>query len=313
MVDRGWSEVFSESDGKTNAAAYFLRTEVSQSQNTGLFRVTLADYNNEKLGLQELLKDRDSVKALLDHIALVDPYKYRHDPKYQAEVLNAKGVGSAEGFAAVMEGIVSSSSKSALWVMGAVNCPSCAATDLEAAFDSVMNWPEEVRLKGYLDVLHTMQGNGIDVVKANAAVATATGVGLGLLLDGGLVGGVKGTGKDYIDILSPEDRLHILYGNGPGSGGHLWPGQEGKTVFPKTWSADKIIDAIGDIATSPDTKWFAQTGTGGIYTAKGDPAKWVSYEVRDGVRIRVVYQPATGRVITGFPDDQLMPPYKPIK
>ena len=84
-------------------------------------------------------------------------------------------------------------------------------------------------------------------------------------------------------------------------------------VTSKTWSADKIIDAIGDIATSPDTKWFAQTGTGGIYTAKGDPAKWVSYEVRDGVRIRVVYQPATGRVITGFPDDQLMPPYKPIK
>jgi hypothetical protein len=46
---------------------------------------------------------------------------------------------------------------------------------------------------------------------------------------------------------------------------------------------------------------------------KGDPAKWVSYEVRDGVRIRVVHQPAIGRVITGFPDDQLMPPYKPIK
>ncbi|MBK5529905.1 DUF637 domain-containing protein, partial [Pseudomonas sp. TH06] len=193
MVDKGWSAAFSESDGKTNAAANFLRTEVSQSQNTGLFRVTLADYNDERLGLKELLKDRDSVKALLDHIALVDPYKYRHDPRYQAEILNAKGVGSAEGFAAVMEGLVSSSSKSALWVMGAVNCPSCAATDLEAAFDSVMNWPEEVRLKGYLDVLHTMQGNGIDVVRANAAVATATGVGLGLVLDGGLNGGAKGT------------------------------------------------------------------------------------------------------------------------
>ncbi|MHB2060089.1 two-partner secretion domain-containing protein [Pseudomonas monsensis] len=313
MVDKGWNSTFSESDGKTNAAANFLRTEVSQSQNTGLFRVTLADYNDERLGLKELLKDRDSVKALLDHIALVDPYKYRHDPKYQAEILNAKGVGSAEGFAAVMEGLVSSSSKSALWVMGAVNCPSCAATDLEAAFDSVMNWPEEVRLKGYLDVLHTMQGNGIDVVRANAAVATATGVGLGLVLDGGLNGGAKGLGKDYVDILSPEAKQHILYGDKPGSGGHMWPGQEGKTVFPKSWSGDKIVDAIGDITTSPSTKWYAQTGTGGAYTAKGDAAKWVAYETRDGVRVRVVYQPATGKVITAFPDDAPIPPYKPIK
>ncbi|WP_261991215.1 filamentous hemagglutinin N-terminal domain-containing protein [Pseudomonas sp. SC3(2021)] len=313
MVDKGWNATFSESDGKTNAAANFLRTEVSQSQNTGLFRVTLADYNDERLGLKELLKDRDSVKALLDHIALVDPYKYRHDPKYQAEILNAKGVGSAEGFAAVMEGLVSSSSKSALWVMGAVNCPSCAATDLEAAFDSVMNWPEEVRLKGYLDVLHTMQGNGIDVVRANAAVATATGVGLGLVLDGGLNGGAKGLGKDYVDILSPEAKQHILYGDKPGSGGHMWPGQEGKTVFPKSWSGDKIVDAIGDITTSPSTKWYAQTGTGGAYTAKGDAAKWVAYETRDGVRVRVVYQPATGKVITAFPDDAPIPPYKPIK
>ncbi len=60
-------------------------------------------------------------------------------------------------------------------------------------FFPVINWPEEVRLKGYLDVLHTMQGNGIDVVRANAAVATATGVGLGLVLGGGLNGGAKGT------------------------------------------------------------------------------------------------------------------------
>ncbi|GLH19727.1 hypothetical protein BR1R3_24690 [Pseudomonas atacamensis] len=214
MVDKGWNATFSESDGKTNAAANFLRTEVSQSQNTGLFRVTLADYNDERLGLKELLKDRDSVKALLDHIALVDPYKYRHDPKYQAEILNAKGIGSAEGFAAVMEGLVSSSSKSALWVMGAVNCPSCAATDLEAAFDSVMNWPEEVRLKGYLDVLHTMQDNGIDVVRANAAVATATGVGLGLVLDGGLSWGVKDT-VPTISTVKPDPLIYLSNSTAP--------------------------------------------------------------------------------------------------
>lgn len=69
----------------------------------------------------------------------------------------------------------------------------------------------------------------------------------------------------------------------------MWPGQHGKTVFPESWSKDKIVHAIGDITTSPSTKWYAQTGTGGAFTAKGDPAKWVAYEIRDGVRMRVVY------------------------
>ncbi|WP_426133448.1 hemagglutinin repeat-containing protein [Pseudomonas sp. PWP3-1b2] len=128
---------------------------------------------------------------------------------------------------------------------------------------------------------------------------------------GGL--GAKGLGKDYVDILSPEAKQHILYGDNPGSGGHMWPGQEGKTVFPESWSGDKIVDAVGDITTSPSTKWYAQTGTGGAYTAKGDAAKWVAYETRDGVRMRVVYQPATGKVVTAFPDDAPIPPYKPIK
>ncbi|MBG7046279.1 EndoU domain-containing protein, partial [Pseudomonas aeruginosa] len=129
----------------------------------------------------------------------------------------------------------------------------------------------------------------------------------------GDLGRLGGGGKGYVDILSHEAKQHILYGDKPGSGGHLWPGQAGKTVFPQNWSADKIVHEVGDIATSPSTKWYAQTGTGGVYTSKGDPAKWVAYEVRDGVRMRVVYQPATGKVITAFPDNAPIPPYKPIK
>ena len=120
--------------------------------------------------------------------------------------------------------------------------------------------------------------------------------------------------QKYVDILSPEAKQHILYGDGPTSGGHMYPGNPGKTTFPKDWSADKIVHEIGDIATSPNTQWYAQTGTGGIYTGKGKPAKWVSYEVRDGVRIRVVYQPANGKIITAFPDKAPVPnTYKPIK
>ncbi|CAH5764552.1 Toxin CdiA, partial (plasmid) [Escherichia coli] len=126
--------------------------------------------------------------------------------------------------------------------------------------------------------------------------------------------GLSASNQKYVDILSPEAKQHILFGDSPTSGGHLYPGNPGKTVYPKDWSADKVVHEIGDIATSPDTKWFALTGTGGMYTAKGDPAKWFAYEVRDGVRIRVVYQPATGKIVTAFPDNKPVPPAsKPIK
>ncbi|WP_392566602.1 hemagglutinin repeat-containing protein [Utexia brackfieldae] len=123
---------------------------------------------------------------------------------------------------------------------------------------------------------------------------------------------ISAENQKYVDILSPEAKQHILYGDKPGSGGHLYPGQPGKTPFPESWSADKIVHEVGDIATSPNTTWYAQTGTGGIYTSKGDPAKWVSYEIKDGVRIRVVYQPAIGKVVTAFPDKTPMPNYKQV-
>ncbi|WFU07177.1 hemagglutinin repeat-containing protein (plasmid) [Rhizobium sp. CB3171] len=108
--------------------------------------------------------------------------------------------------------------------------------------------------------------------------------------------------SEFVDLLSPEARQHILYGDGPTSGGHYPPGNPGKTLFPSTLTPDQVIHDIGDIATSPSTQWYAQTGTGGQYTNAGTPAKWVAWETRNGVQIRVVYQPATGKVITAFPD-----------
>jgi filamentous hemagglutinin len=103
-------------------------------------------------------------------------------------------------------------------------------------------------------------------------------------------------------LLHPEDARHILHGDGPGRGGHLWPGQPGKTPFPQGWSGDQIVHNVTDIITDPSTKWFAQTGTGGNFTASGKPAKWISWEVREGIQVRVVFEPATGRVPTAFPD-----------
>lgn len=52
----------------------------------------------------------------------------------------------------------------------------------------------------------------------------------------------------YVDIIPLEISQHILYGDGPGSGGHMWPGQQGKSVFPQSWG--QIRSSI-ILATSP--------------------------------------------------------------
>jgi filamentous hemagglutinin len=121
------------------------------------------------------------------------------------------------------------------------------------------------------------------------------------------VSAAKGEGsamaaKEYVNILSPAERQHILFGDGPGSGGHMYPGQPGKTTFPPSWTEGQILQNVGDVVTSPTTQWYAQTGTGGAVTKAGDPARWVAWETRDGVSMRVVYEPATGRTVTAFPD-----------
>lgn len=105
----------------------------------------------------------------------------------------------------------------------------------------------------------------------------------------------------------PKAQKHILHGDGPGSGGHMWPGQPGKTTFPQSWDGKKIISEVDDIVNSPSTKWYAQQGTGGALTKSGKAATWVAWEVRDGVQIRVVYQPAKGRIVTAFPDSGPVP------
>lgn len=109
--------------------------------------------------------------------------------------------------------------------------------------------------------------------------------------------------KNYVDIPSPEAKQHILYGESPTQGGHIFPGNPGKTTFPSNWPAEKIIHEIGDITTSATTQWYAQSGTGGLYTKAGRPARWVAWEVRDGVRMRVIFEPANGKVVTAFPDN----------
>ncbi|TQK52560.1 intein/RHS repeat-associated protein [Streptomyces sp. SLBN-118] len=103
------------------------------------------------------------------------------------------------------------------------------------------------------------------------------------------------------DLIGGQEQFHIIHGDRTG-GGHKWPGQPGKTVFPRGWDTDKILDSIADVATSPSSVRTQQTGRAGApYTRNGDPSRWKVEGVVDGVNIRVIYEPATGRVVTGFP------------
>ena len=103
------------------------------------------------------------------------------------------------------------------------------------------------------------------------------------------------------DLIDGEAQYHIIAGNRTG-GGHKWPGQPGKTVFPQSWDTDKILDGIADVATNPSSNRTWQTGShGSLYTRRGDPSRVKIEGVYDGVQIRVIFEPATDRVITGFP------------
>lgn len=88
-------------------------------------------------------------------------------------------------------------------------------------------------------------------------------------------------------------------------GGHKWPGQPGKTVFPGDWGTEKILNSVADVATRENGRgstWTQQTGKAGkLFTKKGDPSRWKIEGAVDGVNIRVIFEPATGRVVTGFP------------
>ena len=149
-------------------------------------------------------------------------------------------------------------------------------------------------------------------------VAALTDAAIGAAL-GGLTGGAVHKLADsnvykriYLRLASCLDQAdeaitlskrvrHILYGDATG-GGHLWPGAPGKTPFPESWSAQKIIDEVEDIATDPALDWIQQTGRAGAdRTRAGDPVRFVVEGVREGVRIKVVIEPLGEGIITAHP------------
>ena len=97
--------------------------------------------------------------------------------------------------------------------------------------------------------------------------------------------------EEDLNLATEARTQHILNGDGPGSGGHLWPGAAGKTPFPASWSATRIMNSISDIATDP-TAWQNAVTQGSRTILTG---------TEDGVDIRVVVDTQTGEIITGYP------------
>ncbi len=113
----------------------------------------------------------------------------------------------------------------------------------------------------------------------------------------------NGGAKTGINLASPQRTQHILQGDATG-GGHMWPGAPGKTAFPQSWDADKIMTHVSDVATDPLSVWTQQTGkAGSLLTKSGLPVRWKAEGVRDGVCIICIVEPGpTGQgIITAFP------------
>jgi len=119
-------------------------------------------------------------------------------------------------------------------------------------------------------------------------------------------GPVKPLVDPSTNVTSAQRTHHILYGDATG-GGHLWPGGAGKTPFPQNWDANKIMSTTSDPATNPNLLWKPQTGSGGLYTKSGKPARFVvtdangNLPVVDGVPVRVIIEPAGEGIITAYP------------
>jgi hypothetical protein len=93
------------------------------------------------------------------------------------------------------------------------------------------------------------------------------------------------------NLASPKRTNHILNGDKSG-GGHMWPGAPGKSVFPKSWDADKIMNSVSDIVTDPGLNWTKGRVVNGAQ-------RYEVIGVRDGVKVKII---TDGKdIITAYP------------
>ena len=100
---------------------------------------------------------------------------------------------------------------------------------------------------------------------------------------------------DRPNLFDGGGAFHTVHGDFTG-GGHKWPGQPGKSVFPPDWDTDRILNSASEVATNPSSKWEWIKGVdGGDYTKKGQPSRVAAIGVVDGVEIKTIIEPVNNR------------------
>ena len=95
---------------------------------------------------------------------------------------------------------------------------------------------------------------------------------------------------DPAPVISPQRRIHILYGDKTGGGHKFGANKPCKSEFPQDWDERKILSAITTIAANDNLNW--RQGRNGYY---------VSEQIQNDLNIRVVLGPNKRRIITGYP------------
>ncbi len=95
--------------------------------------------------------------------------------------------------------------------------------------------------------------------------------------------------------LTPNRIRHITERHGFGA-------PQVKSLFPQSWTSIDIQEAVAQIVRDPNLQWRQQTGSGdSLFTRSGEAAKYVVESTVNGVKIRVIIQPAGEGVVTAFP------------
>ena len=151
-------------------------------------------------------------------------------------------------------------------------------------------------LDGYAQGMEKENGNGSFLIAA-AGPPPEEGVGAGEGsaaaksddLAAGIAEGAEIRLEQLIDGILTDAKAaqHILDGDATGGGHRFGTGASGKSEFPASWSDNKILHEVSDVATDPLASHTKQGG------------RTVSEGVRDGVTIRVVSDGK--RIITAYP------------
>lgn len=242
MVDKSWTETLSASGWDVGRATEFIKGELPAGGNSALFALQGDEYNNSRIGLKELLTNKDYLAYSLDYLALVNPATYQSDPRYAAIIADARSQGSTDGFRAGAEGAVAGPSYGAMFLMSALAEPGMA-------FDILKDAWTDFTYTGADQTLQVMQGNIYGAVYDFENMAASSGVGTGL---SAVVGALVPSSK----LVAGEAK--IPWGKGIQAQGLLWedilePNMPPGSRLPEGFTTFDFFDDVTGVAVSAKT------------------------------------------------------------